>query len=260
MSEMRATKKPIYKKWWFIAGAAVIIIAAISAGGNKSGGESGDIILPEYIFTQTLEWNVKSENAKKLKSFKLNKDNTFTMVMNLPRNSGCTEEVNSGKWSVVNRYNRDTEKQTAGVWQTAIKEHTGDYRYESKDNDSWIDDQHYLISLEFDNPGNSEYGDWLKEIMRKDSLVSSDKWNIKNGWAFDCYRGMDQYRKATILKASNKYPILLTTSKRSKTNDVAKVDYMIDAYVYSTYWGSTGTNIGRSWMSKFDKVTNNIQN
>lgn len=254
MSEVNNGKKPIYKKWWFITGAAIIIIAAI-AGGGKSGKNGGSISLPDYLFTQTLNWNMDLENSTKLKSLKFNKDSTFTMVMNLPRNSGCTEEVNTGRWKVICRYNRDTEKNTSGEWQKAIKEETGDYRYENKDND-----RHFLVSLEFDNQGNSEYEKWLKEIMKKDSLLTSENWNIKNGWAFDCYRGMDPYRRPTILKASKKYPLLLTMEKKNNSHDEGELDYFIDAYVFVTYWGSTGTNIGRSWMATFNKVTKNVQN
>jgi hypothetical protein len=96
--------------------------------------------------------------------------------------------------------------------------------------------------------------------MKNDSLVSENKWNIKNGWALDCYRGMNQFRRPTIVKASKKYPLLLTVSKRSKTNDVSKVDFDIDAYLFSTSWGSTGKNIGkidvREWNPNFWVVSN----
>lgn len=252
------------KKYWYIGGAILLLIIIAQCGGNEENEDSNkmemNIKIPDYFYTQTLKWNADWSNATWLRSLKFNKDSTFTMVMNLPRNSGCTEEVNTGKWKIISRYNKETEKNTSYKWQKAIKENSGEYRFENEDDDSWIENKVYMVSLVFDNQGNSEYFNWLKEIMMEDSLVSENKWNIKNGWAFDCYRGMNQYRKPTILKASNKYPLLLSISKKSKSNKVAKIEYVISATVYSTSWRSTGKNIGnidvRNWEPNFWTVSN----
>lgn len=214
-----------------------------------------DTSLPKYLFTQTLNWNADMENSKKLKSFKFNEDSTFTITINLPRNSGCTEITNTGRWKIISRYNKETEKNyTSGLWQEAIKENTGDYRYDNEDSKA------YLVMLEFEDQGEEEYYTYLEDIMNNDSLFSNDVWNIKNGWAFDCYRGLNRYRRPTISKASQKYPLLLKLQKKSETNNTEEDVYNVTAYLYFTYWGATGESVGvtevRKWTPSFWTVSN----